>query len=416
VEIPVERGDHWSDLVGGINLPDHEIVRIKTYLNGVGPDDLVYVNWFGTLSGGFEEGEIVDRLIIVGADGAGRKLRRRKFEISPDELLEDVASIYFCVAKDEVKAAEFRYVFADCRNASDKPILICRRTDFESVFSILKMAGSGTGRVWRGTELEDTKEWLGFDEAKYLFEPAFVSGIVENTAYFLKGAIANILLEWGVAPKRGVILHGKPGNGKTVLTRLVAKKALEAGVNVVFLDVDTLWEGVGDGLSLAASRSPVVVILDDLDMYCGRRASDSESEVLSPQRQRFLADLLEFLDGVQRTEGYILLSTSNALDNLDDALRRPGRLDMHIEVPGPSPEYRRQLLQQALAGEIGAPVPELSRAISALEGCSFADVAELVRRYKLAIAAKYGRIEVDQDLFGSIVESFVAEKALPDEE
>lgn len=406
-EISIPRGPSWQELAGKVKLPEHEITRIKTYLKAVGSDDLVWVEWFGAIAGSLEEGEVVDRLLIVGQDGAGRRLRRRDFSVKPKDLLEDVAAIYLCAAKQAETGEEIRYVFVDCQ-FDGKPLLVCRRLDFETVFETLR-AGSGEGNVWRGDRQIDAEEWQQVSEESYLFADGLLTGVDENTVQFIKGSAASLLLRWDVPPKRGVLLYGKPGNGKTIISRLAAKRAIAADVNVVFLDVRELWNGVGDDLRLAATRSPVLVILDDIDVYCGRRLGTSEPDSFSGRRQRFLADLLEFLDGVEPTDGYVLLATTNDLTGLDEALLRPGRLDVHIEVKGPSAEHRTTLLRQSISGKIEAPVPGLTQAVDLLDGCAYADVVELAKRYKIAVTTKYQDIAVDQGLFDSLARDFADE-------
>jgi ATP-dependent 26S proteasome regulatory subunit len=250
-------------------------------------------------------------------------------------------------------------------------------------------------------------------ESDYLFVNGLVQTLEENTTQFLKGELARLLLQWGVAPKRGVLLHGKPGNGKTVLSRLTAKRALEAGVNVVYLDVDTLFEeDLGEQLRLAASRSPVIVIIDDLDVHCGERAPMANLQDDAKGRQRFLADLLEFLDGVQPVNGYVLLATANNISKLDASLTRAGRLDVHIVVNGPPADHRRQLLEAALSGEPTGLLPDVAGAVELLEGCSYADVAELGRRYKIGVVTEHGKVAVDQTLLDLVARRYAEELGL----
>jgi hypothetical protein len=407
-EIPIPCGERWSTITRGVSLPEHEIMRIKTYLSGMNSDDLVYTDWYGSIDRASKESSHVTRLVIVGEDGAGRRLRREDFDVRPDELLDDIASVYLCTIGED--GSELRYVLIDCNDSGD-PILVCRRIDFRTVFVALRDgAGGGTGTVWMGSRVVDADEWLSLDESPYLFPDDLASLVHESAGGFLRSQDAEALIDWGVAPRRGVVLHGPPGNGKTVLSRIAAKRALLAGVNVVFLTVNVLSRGVGDHLKLAASRSPVLIVIDDLDVHCGQRLRDTDGHPGSAPRQRFLADLLEFLDGVSVNENYALLATTNALDDLDFALRRPGRLDLHIPVSGPSEGHRRALLERDLA--VDGEAPSVAGAVAAMAGCSYADIAELVRRYKLAVVRTHRRPSVDQGLLDETIRQFTQEIGL----
>jgi ATPase family associated with various cellular activities (AAA) len=405
-EFPIPAGDRWRDLTGGVDVPEHQIMRIKTYLNGVSSDDLVYTKRYGTIVGHLAPNEVVERLVIVGADGTGRRLRRHEFEDKPSDLIDDVASIYLCTCKN-AEERDLRYVFVDCEDG-DSVLIVCHRDDFEEVFLATKMGGS-TGGFWKGGRLVDDEELLSLKEPDFLFSSDMLSFIEENTARFLKGAQASRLIEWGVAPRRGVLLYGAPGNGKTVLTRIAAKRAREAEINVVFLNSRALLRSGEDELRLAASRAPALIIIDDLDIYCGHRKRSDEASTDSERRQRFLADLLEFMDGVVPIDGYVLIATTNARDSLDSALLRAGRFDVHIEVKGPPENDRRELLRRVLETRSSVALPDLSTAATVLEGCSYADISEVGRRYKIAIVTKYGDIVSDQTLLDSVVRSYAQE-------
>lgn len=403
-EIAVACGDSWSKLTQ-LQFPEHELTRIKTYLGGMGPDDLVYTRWYGLIVSELAEGEIATRLVVVGQDGAGRQLRRSRYDADPADLLEDVSSIYFCIAPND--AAGLRYVVIDCAGDDMRlgrkpaPYLVCHRRDFVGIHAALG-ASQTAGQVWVGDDHMDAEDWLEINEADYVFPEQLVDELVAQTAGFISSVSAGELQKWGVPPRRGIILYGPPGNGKTVLSRIVAKRALISGVNVVSLPVHELEGDIGDSLKLAASRAPVVILIDDLDIHCGRRLREGEYGAPIVQRQRFLATLLEFLDGMEPTNGYVLLGTTNELKELDPALLRAGRFDVHQSVGKPDAEARRKVLTNALAYPGKDIVPGLDQAVEVTNDCSFAELAELARRYKIAVVRTHEEVTVDQELFNEI--------------
>lgn len=429
---PVPCGERWEALVGS-NFPAHEISRIKTFLNGTGVDDLVYTDWYGTQHGVLGEAEdLVEQLVIVGADGAGRRLRRGSYRVDASKLLEDVQSAYLCKRKVE-SGAEIRYVLFDHtreknparRGEGGSPLLICRRDEFLNVAAELGMGGGAGGTLWRGEREGETKDLLDLDESAYSFADGLLSRVFENTVGFLTGPAAERLLAWDVAPRRGVILHGRPGNGKTVLSRLMAKRALEAGLNVVILDAYALSGGVGEALNLAASRAPALILMDDIDVFCGQRSTEDAAEGARPAIQRsaapfrramsslphaqkFLADMLEFLDGIEVVKGYVLLTTTNDLNGLDPALIRSGRLDVHIGVNGPSREQREVLLRSSIRHR-SVNSPSTTSAAEVLDGCSYSDIAEVAKRYKIGVIAKHESIVSDEGVLNSIAREYAAE-------
>jgi hypothetical protein len=402
--IAVSCGERWSEITR-VPLPEHEIMRIKGHLSGMNDDDLVYTAWFGPLEKAIE-GKQDTRLVIVGADGAGRRLRR-EFDAQPEEILDDVASVYLCTIASNGDEDDLRYVVIDAREEDDR-ILICRRESFLDVFNALEEP-STEGSVWMGKRAVSPNEWESLNEDDYLFADGLVDAVHESTGEFLRSGIADMYRAWDMPPRRGVLLHGEPGNGKTVLSRIAAKRALAAGVNVVFLTVSSLDRGIVGNLELAASRSPVLIVIDDLDVHCGIRSNDAEGQPVATPRQRFLAGMLEFLDGVSSADGYVLLATTNAINALDPALLRPGRLDVHIEVPKPSDDHRRRLLEHNIELLDGSR-PEVTGALKALGEISYAEIAEMARRYKIAVITHHGEPKVDQELLDVTAADFARER------
>jgi hypothetical protein len=420
-ETAITAGASWSEIAGR-DIPDHQIARILTFLGSSARDDIVHTRYYGQNTALSAMDDIVERLVLVGSDGGGRRLRRNRFETTVEELEQDFDAIYLCEAADENAGSPHSYVIIDIHSSGEedspspqKAVLMCKREDFRAVYLTLGIGGSG-GSLWRGAALEDAESVRALDESEYVFDPKVVDILVRETCDFLSGEVAARLKEWGVPAKHGILLYGPPGNGKTVLTRLCAKRVLESNMNVVIVEgrsrsaraFDRDLMGIGDQLRRAAARGPALLILEDIDLHCGRRPSGVVVDGAAAEAEnRTLAEVLDFLDGFDRTDGYVLLASTNYIERLDPALRRAGRIDRAIAVDAPAVAERVSALERAIA--LGPkPAPDPSRAAGLLEGASFADLAEVARRYKVVAAGEPE--SVPQGLFDQAADELLRER------
>jgi len=154
----------------------------------------------------------------------------------------------------------------------------------------------------------------------------------------------------GVAPPRGVLFHGPPGNSKTSLA-LALTEALGAsffplsGSEILSCFVGEAERRVRNVFMQARSTTPAVIFFDELDALVGNRglgggAGDKGGVVSSG----VLATLLTELDGVVGWEGVLVVGATNRLGALDPALLRPGRLEVHFYIPQPGLEAREEIL------------------------------------------------------------------------
>jgi chaperone BCS1 len=139
----------------------------------------------------------------------------------------------------------------------------------------------------------------------------------------------------GVPYRRGYLLHGPPGTGKTTLVLAVAGE-LKASVAVLNLSSrlmsDDALRALIDSLPLAT-----ILLIEDVDcVFKGKRETTQDTGVT-------LSGLLNALDGVSSREGRVLFLTTNYLDRLDPALIRPGRVDRKIELAHATPDQARRL-------------------------------------------------------------------------
>lgn len=192
----------------------------------------------------------------------------------------------------------------------------------------------------------------------------------DNTIGFLvRGAEA--LERFGVPLKRGVLLMGEPGNGKTMAARWLYAEALKANLEWRTVTVAQFDCARSNGTleHLFQLNRPGLVLFDDFDT--GLR--DREETGMTRDHSTFLSEL----DGVSLRSGIVYLFTTNArFRDLDAAFRRPGRIDRIITFPKPDAELRRRLVLEHWPAEIVAAIP-VDELINETEGLCFAEVEEL---------------------------------------
>ncbi len=169
-----------------------------------------------------------------------------------------------------------------------------------------------------------------------------------------------LLVEWlkspsafgglGAKMKRGVLMTGPPGTGKTLLARAVAGEAEVPFVAAKASEFITIWQGSGadsvrELFAMARKHAPAIVFVDEIDAIATRRGVVSES---SDTRRQTLIQLLTEMDGFDRPSDsppVVVLAATNREDDLDNAIKRPGRFDEVVEVGLPDLKAREKILR-----------------------------------------------------------------------
>ena len=205
----------------------------------------------------------------------------------------------------------------------------------------------------------------------------------------------------GAQAPRGVLLDGPPGTGKTLLAKALAG---ECGANFISVDgsyFSSMFYGAGiskvkELFKKARDAAPCIVFIDEIDGI-GRRSSGKEAPGGGEQEQnRIINRLLVEMDGFSSLENVVIIGATNHVDNIDEAMRRPGRFDLSVRTSLPTAPERQQLFGLYLGRVKAAPDMEMASIARTAVGMSPADIANCVNR-AAAYAAEAGEALVSQE-------------------
>ena len=210
----------------------------------------------------------------------------------------------------------------------------------------------------------------------------------------------DVLEKIGARPVRGVLLTGPAGTGKTLFARIVAAKSGAAFYLINGPEVLSKWYGQSEELLRMifadARKQRSIVFFDEIDSVAGQR-TDTAHEASN----RVVATLLTELDGFTLGDHRLMvLATTNRPEDVDEALRRPGRLDWQIQFPLPDEAGRTDILLKTSIGKRVADDLPLEAIASRSDGWSGAELTSIwTEAALLAVQDERDQIEIE-DLIG----------------
>jgi len=185
----------------------------------------------------------------------------------------------------------------------------------------------------------------------------------------------------GINAPKGVLLHGSPGCGKTLIAKAVANETDAYFTHISGPEIMGKFYGESEGrlreiFEEAESNTPAILVIDEIDAIAPKREDmGGEKQV----ERRVVAQLLALMDGLESRGNLVVIGITNIPNTLDPALRRPGRFDREISIPIPDKNARYEILEIHTRGMPLAEEVNVEKLAEITHGFVGADLEALAR-------------------------------------
>ncbi|HDS45882.1 MAG TPA: AAA family ATPase [Methanomicrobia archaeon] len=209
----------------------------------------------------------------------------------------------------------------------------------------------------------------------------------------------------GIEPPKGVLLHGPPGTGKTMIAKAVANETDANFHSISGPEIMSKFYGESERhlreiFEEADKNAPSIIFIDELDSIAPKRG-----ETTGEVERRVVAQLLSLMDGLESRGQVVVIGATNRPNALDEALRRGGRFDREIEIGIPDRNGREEILQVHTRGMPLADDVNLKVVANITHGFVGADLATLCKEAAMhALRRILPEIDIEKDIPPEVME------------
>lgn len=282
---------------------------------------------------------------------------------------ETPVALWFKGLEHALVAASIPYVsFADGMRHNWHEWLLVNRREVAAALNLLgPLLADGPRRI-RTIGGRDIVLWnQECDWDSLVLDPQVVRAVKDDFAFFLQRE--DWFRRFRLPFRRGYLLYGPPGNGKTSVVRVMASHPAIRAFSLDFSNDELRNDALTELFEAASHWAPSLIVLEDLERLYGNEDDGQNRTRITLQH------LLNCLDGVGSKNGTIIIATANHPEKLDPAiLRRPGRFDRVVPFQPPNIDLRRQYFSMLTDSCLDRDV--ISSAAKQSEGFSFAQIRE----------------------------------------
>ena len=193
-----------------------------------------------------------------------------------------------------------------------------------------------------------------------------------------------------VETPKGILLHGLPGTGKTLIAKAVAKMTESNFINVKGPELLSKWvgeseKGVREIFRKARQAAPCIIFFDEIEAIIPRRSGGDTSHVT----ENVVSQILTEIDGLEELHNVLIIGATNRLDLVDPALLRPGRFDRIIEVPKPDSKAREHIFRIHTKKKPLADDVDLKKLVDLTKDFSGAEIASVANRAAITALKRF---------------------------